>query len=329
MAAPGRLVVFTEGDRTRGLGHVSRCSAYAQGWAQRGGQVSWVLDGDDAAVALIGAGQQVEKRRWQEDEAPAFDARPDMALIDSYVASDAAMAAIARASVATVFIDDLNRSYPAGFVVHPAPDRGGALSVEAGWLEGPRWQPLRPAFWDLPVRGTVSPEIGRVLVVFGGGDLRAMGVAMAHLAAELHPSAQIDLVLGAGQPEPETATNLSVHRGLDAAEMACMMLAADIAISAAGQTVFELARCGTPAVLLGIADNQQANLDHWPDLCGYVSAGRWDAGDVEDRVRTGVAALADPAVRQTVSDRAARTVDGQGVRRLFDHLAHVAACETV
>lgn len=329
MTTRGLLTVFTEGDRTRGLGHVSRCSAYAQGWVLRGGQVSWVLDADEAAISVVGEGHKIVRRRWQEDGAAALDPRPAVALVDSYSASGAALEAIAAASNRTVFIDDLNRTYPAaGIVVHPSPDRTGLSSAEgAVWLEGPKWQPLRPAFSDLPQRGQARPDIGRVLVVFGGGDLRAMGVAMARLVADLYPSGQIDLVLGAGQPEPDAMANLSVHRSLDAGQMAALMQSADIAISAAGQTVFELARCGTPAVLVGIADNQQPNLDHWPDLCGYVSAGRWDAEGVEDRVRAGVVALADPAVRQIIGERAATTVDGQGVRRLFDHLDGVGARE--
>ena len=45
MATPGLLALFTEGDRARGFGHVSRCSAYAQAWLGRGGRVCWILFG--------------------------------------------------------------------------------------------------------------------------------------------------------------------------------------------------------------------------------------------------------------------------------------------
>lgn len=321
MSGPGLLAVFTEGDRTRGLGHVSRCSAYARGWLGRGGTVRWILDGDDAAVAAIGAGQEIVRRRWQEDGAAAGKARPTVALVDSYVASFAAMEAVAAAADVAVFIDDLDRDYPPGIVVHPAPDRAGsAKAPDTAWLEGPSWQPLRPAFWDVPPRASIRPEIERIVIVFGGADLRGMSAAAVQLAADLCPAAGIDLVLGAGQAEPEPMPGLRVHRAIDDAAMAALMQAADIAISGAGQTVFELARCGTPAVLVGIADNQKANLDHWPALCGYVSAGLWDAPDLDVRLKAGISGLADPNRRQTISRKAAGLVDGQGVRRLFDHL---------
>ena len=102
--------------------------------------------------------------------------------------------------------------------------------------------------------------------------------------------------------------------------MAALMLEADLAVSAAGTTTFELARCGVPTVLLGVADNQQPNLDHWPDLCGFVDAGRGDAVDRDRRIRAGLDRLRDPRIRRTITDRAEATMDGQGVRRLFERL---------
>ncbi|MDB5422126.1 MAG: putative glycosyltransferase [Brevundimonas sp.] len=324
MVGSGLLVIFTEGDLERGLGHVSRCSAYAQGWHERGGQVRWVLDGDDAAERMTGAAASAVRRaRWQDgaDLAPA-ELQAEMALVDTYCATDEGLEGIAATAGVTIFIDDLRRAYPAGLVVHAAPDLAPQTSG-GSWLEGPGWQPLRRPFWDIEPRGSVGPDVDRVLVVIGGGDVRAIGVAMAELASEVYREARVDLVLAPGQAEPELSPRLTVHRSLDAAAMATLMQQADVAISGAGQTVFELARCGTPTLMIGIADNQQANLDHWPDLCGFINAGHWDDEVLAERVRAGLASLKPDAVRQNISDRAAAIVDGQGVRRLFDRLTRM------
>jgi spore coat polysaccharide biosynthesis predicted glycosyltransferase SpsG len=330
MTTPGLLIVFTEGDRVRGLGHVSRCSAYAEGWLLRGGQVCWVLDGDAVAIAAIGSGQDVIRRRWQEDGETPSGLRAEIALVDSYVASAEAIATIASNSDVTVFIDDLGSSYPSGVVVHPAPDRPAAERCGSERvLNGPSWQPLRPPFWDLPERLPVRPDIERILVIFGGGDLHGIGVPIARLARQACPAASIDLVLGAGQPAPPVMPGVSVHQAIDAAAMASLMQAADIAISSAGQTVFELARCGTPAILVGTAANQKANLDHWPALSGYIVAGVWGTADLEPRVKAAMAQLRDPVVRQSIGARAVGVVDGQGVRRLFDHLERFRVQERV
>ncbi|WP_396593469.1 hypothetical protein [Brevundimonas sp. R86498] len=320
MPAPGLLVIHTEGDRVRGLGHVSRCSAYADEWSHRGGRVLWILDGDETAASLIQPGQEIRVMRWQDDAAEALtDYDAAVTLVDSYTASAGAREAIAAMSGEAVFIDDLWQLWPAGRVVHPAPDRrpagAPAAHPDSVWLEGPLWHPLRGPFIDLPRRGPTRERIGRVLVVFGGGDLRKVGSTMADLAHAVWPDAAVDLVLGAGQGRPEASPHLTIHQALDAAAMARLMRDADVAISGAGQTIFELARCGTPTVMVGIADNQRANLEHWPRLCGFIDAGLWDGGDLQDRVRNGLIALGPAPIRQDISARAAGIVDGQGVRR--------------
>jgi spore coat polysaccharide biosynthesis predicted glycosyltransferase SpsG len=310
------LLILTEGDRHRGLGHVTRCAAYAEGWIGRGGEVRWRLDGDGAARSVAGATGEVALGPWLDridTLAPA-----DMAIVDSYRLTAPLARAVADRFEAVVFVDDLQAvTYPAATVVHPALDPAPAAPDAAEWLVGPRWQPLRPAFWTLPSRPPARDTIGRVLVTLGGGDTPGLGAEVAGAVRRLLPETRIDLV--AGHAEVEAAADVTVHRGLSAEAMADLMLRADLAVSAAGTTVFELARCGTPTLMIGIADNQRPNLRYWPDAGGFVSLGRPDAG-LGARLEAGVAALGSPQVRAAVSARAGALVDGQGVMRLFDHL---------
>tara|TARA_R110002124_G_scaffold55108_1_gene156037 strand:+ start:4996 stop:5982 length:987 start_codon:yes stop_codon:yes gene_type:complete len=319
MSRPGLLVIFTEGGRSRGLGHVSRCSAYARYRMAQGGRVLWMLDGDERATAMTADCGEVRIGPWQDDPAGLPDLRPEVAILDSYTVSAAVVAAVADQATTPVFIDDLQRlTYPRGLVVHPALDPAPLNPDGAEWLTGPTWQPLRPAFWSVAMRGPVRPVVERVLVTLGGTDLQDLGAAIVGQVAAAFPGARIDWVTGDGSPSPRPG--VVVHRGLSDQAMADLMLEADLAVSAAGTTTFELARCGVPTVLLGVADNQQSNLDHWPDLCGFIGAGRRDAVDRDRRIRAGLDRLRDPRLRRTITDRAEATMDGQGVRRLFERL---------
>lgn len=319
MSRPGLLVIFTEGGRARGLGHVSRCSAYARYRVEQGGRVLWLLDGDDLATAMIADCGEVRVGPWQDDPAALPDLRPAVAIVDSYRVSSAVVAAIAVQAMTPVFIDDLQRMpYPRGLVVHPALDPAPLTPDGAEWLTGPSWQPLRPAFWSVAMRGPVRPVVERVLVTLGGSDLQDLGAAIVTQVAAAFPGARIDWVTGDGAAPPQAG--VIVHHRLSDQAMAALMLEADLAVSAAGTTTFELARCGVPTVLLGVADNQQPNLDHWPRLCGFIDAGHRDAGDRDRRIRAGLDRLRDPRLRRTITDRAEATMDGQGVRRLFERL---------
>lgn len=312
----GSLLILTEGDRRRGLGHVTRCSAYGEGWIRRGGAVHWRLDGDDAARSVAGRAGDVVMGGWLDrigDLPPA-----DVVIVDSYRLTAPVAQAVADRYGATVFIDDLQAlRYPAAVVVHPALDPAPVTPDGAEWLTGPRWHPLRSAFWNPPSGAPVRQTIERVLVTLGGGDTPALGGKVAGWLKQSLPEARIDLV--AGHAEVEAEPDVRLRRDLSAEAMAELMLQADLAVSAAGTTIFELARCGTPTLMIGIADNQAPNLRYWPDACGFVSLGRPDAG-LAARLGVEVAAFGPPKVRAAVSVRARALVDGQGVMKLFDHL---------
>lgn len=308
------LTIFTEGDRTRGLGHLTRCQAYAEGWRMRGGEIAWVVDGDDAARSMLGD-PSAAFTAWQF--APPT-APGGQVLIDSYSAPRATYAALAPSG--GVFIDDLVRlNYPAGVVVHSAPGEV-APRGEADWLTGPSWHPLRPEFWEVAERPT-RDAIQRVLVVLGGVDHRGLGERLAKVLLQRLPDAEVDLILGAAVADPSPLPRLKAHRGLSAAEMRDRMLDADIAVTAAGQTLYELACCGCPALLVGVADNQSKHMKVWPTTDAGRSLGWWDDADLDARLDRALTELDSGAeARAVMSASGRRLVDGQGVNRLWDRV---------
>ncbi|TJZ77296.1 glycosyltransferase [Chitiniphilus eburneus] len=305
------LWLYSEGDAARGMGHLSRCLAYAQVWRQSGGDVRWVVDGDAAARGMLG-GECVAWHAWQQMP-PLPDCGEDVAIVDSYSATLDTLRQISGHAGRTMFLDDTERlAYPDGLVVHAAPgvgvDRG-----EARWARGPAWQPLRPAFAEVPRRSDVVSAITRLLVLMGGTDPRGLTSRMVALARQAYPRADIHVVLGSAEvPEPAGCT---VHCRLDAMAMRDQMLAADLAISAAGQTVCELARCGTPAILIGVADNQQKQLREWPILGTAVAAGWWHDAQLDEQVLAALAAVTAPETRYAMAQAGQDAVDGQGVAR--------------
>ncbi|UXY15553.1 hypothetical protein N8I74_00620 [Chitiniphilus purpureus] len=304
-----RLWLYSEGDASRGMGHLSRCLAYATAWRGQGGTVRWVVDGDAAAQALLAA-QDVVWQAWQA--APPLPGASDVAIVDSYSAEPAALQRIAACAARVMYLDDTERlDYPAGLVIHAAPGLGGDRG-EARWARGPMWQPLRPAFAEVPQR-RVLPAVTRVLVLMGGTDPRGLTPRMVALARKAYPLAQIHAVLGG--PAAPAPDNCTVHRQLDDAAMCAQMLAADLAISAAGQTVSELARCGTPAVLVAVAENQHKQLREWPVLGTAIAAGWWHDPQLDRQLLAALAALATPQARAAMARAGQAAVDGQGVAR--------------
>lgn len=304
------LWIFTEGDRQRGLGHLTRCSAYAAAWEMQGGEVHWVVDGDETARQWL----SVELVCWQgwQSQLPTLNFY-GVAIVDSYTAELETLQMIAAAFDRVIYVDDLERRfYPKGLVVHGAPGVGPTMPGEARWVYGPAWQPLRPAFWEVPQRHTVPEDVARLLIMMGSTDPRGLLPRMTEVARRVFPAAEVHAVLGHSGTAPQGCI---VYRQLDAPAMRELMLSVDLAVSAAGQTSYELARCGVPGVLVGVADNQTKQLCEWPLTGAFISAGWWYEPELAAQVGAGLRQLSSAAVRLAAANAGQKCSDGQGVMR--------------
>ena len=288
------LHIYTEGDQQRGLGHLSRCSAYAAAWRQLGGTVQWIVDGDTLARQML-CHEQTDWCAWQE--APLISPHSAAwALVDSYSVSLPALQQISQHYPRLCCLDDTNRlAYPNGWVIHSAPGAPLVVDGEATWRWGPTWHLLRPAFLDQPERSITAHEIANILLMMGGSDIRNLLPRVALLLRKQFPLATIHIVCS--HATPTLPIDGIRHENLDDRQMATLMQECDIAISAAGQTTYELAAMGLPSILIGVAENQRRQLDAWSDSGLFFSAGWWDDIHLEENIEKWLQYIQNPTIR--------------------------------
>jgi spore coat polysaccharide biosynthesis predicted glycosyltransferase SpsG len=324
MAPLPPLLILTEGDRRRGLGHLGRCLAYAEHWRRAGRPARWIVEGDDAAQAVLGR-EAVRWEAWQH-RTQGVAAKDEVVIVDSYEAEPADLAPLARCAGLTVCLDDLERDgYPPGLVIHTSPgglDRSGRV---ARWLIGPAWQPMAPAFWSVPERSPPREAPGKALVLTGGTDLRGISPLLASLIRRTLPDCEVHQVLGAGAGPAPMQPGVVQHRNVTPEALRDLMLDCDLAVSAAGQTLFQLACCGTPTIMVGVADNQARHLRQWPETGAMTAAGVWDDPNLQEKVVVRLLALQSRDARAAMSRRGRDLVDGQGVARLAGMIGSILA----
>jgi spore coat polysaccharide biosynthesis predicted glycosyltransferase SpsG len=245
-------------------------------------------------------------------------------VVDSYEVGGSELA-VARGSVPVVAVfDDRGGAPPsADIVIGPAPG-GGSPSTVGGtrYLRGPSFAPLAPEF-ALPVDRDIPASVRRVLLLLGGAAPGALLAGLARAARRALPDAALDLVIGPATEALAAALStelaglprLAIHRA--PRDLRGLMLAADLAVSGGGVSVLELAATGTPAIGVGLADNQRRNLAGMAEAGALVLAGWVGDADLEGAVARAVAALAaDPEGRGSMSRRGRELVDGRGASRI-------------
>jgi spore coat polysaccharide biosynthesis predicted glycosyltransferase SpsG len=318
-------VVFrVAGDAGLGFGHVRRCWTLAGRLREAGARVMFVAASQAAVPLLARAGFQAAQERGDlEGTLAALQGRRGVICVVDDPTLDTGDLRRLRARAPVVCIDDTaDRDLPVDLVLNASaaaadlPYRG---NDDTRWLLGPVYVLLRPEFAGEPRRAATVATVRRVLVVTGGGDAGSLPVRLALAVHGGLPEATVDLVFGpfaeADLCGPAPTAWLALHR--DPADVRGLMLGADLALTAGGQTAYELAATATPAIGLRLADNQE------PNLRGLVKAGCLRSlGSPHDRgfwqsLRGQLADLAaQPGVRAEMGRCGRALVDGRGADRV-------------
>lgn len=321
------VLILTEGSREIGFGHITRCTSLYQAFEERGIPAELIVEGDESVVGLL-YGKQYRILPWWSNRSTLSALLKDskIVVVDSYLAGMGIYEAVSKQAKCPVFIDDTQRlNYPEGVVVN------GSLYAEEmdypqgrgrSYLLGSKYILLRKEFWDVPEKET-RESIGRILISFGGDDIRGMTSNVLRMSIDAFPECSKRVIIGKGFRNVEKIEQLKDSRTElvyfpNAEGMKKAMLESDVAVSAGGQTLYEMARVGLPGVSIAVAENQLNNVMGW-ERAGVIDyAGWWETRTFLERALASLIRLRDKEERARRSESGKRLVDGKGSARVRD-----------
>ncbi len=337
----GRVLIRVEAGPHIGLGHLQRCLALAGALRTHGALVQFVHGGDARVAGRIAAEGWTDEPLGDVQPGDSGDVRATLdaagrwqaqvLVVDSYAIDAAYLGALRRAGYFVAAIDDLAREpFPCQMVINSGAQapamRYQSSSGDTEFVLGPAHALLRPEFW-IPVSRTVSEQVRRVLVTIGGADPRCLMPKFLQVLDRVNGAFEITAVIGPlfEQADEVRRAAAACRRRVQIAEgvprLRDVMLEADVALTAAGQTLYELAATGTPAVAVVVAANQTESLQALARVGTVRAAGAVDETEWMSRLQEMVEqVIGDTAVRRDMSAAGLRTVDGQGARRVADLL---------
>jgi UDP-2,4-diacetamido-2,4,6-trideoxy-beta-L-altropyranose hydrolase/UDP-4-amino-4,6-dideoxy-N-acetyl-beta-L-altrosamine N-acetyltransferase len=259
------------------------------------------------------------------DESDAADQHWDIIIIDTYEVTPTYLkewTTIAK----TVYIDDLNAfPYPTDMILN------GNLTAQRlhykptfpaqKLLLGQPYLLLRPEFVNLPKR-EAAPTPKRLLLTTGASDPANVTSRLLNwlLADKRFETLQFDVIIGPAFNNPDEILKLAaphtrIHPYQNPKNMPEIMLQADIAISAGGSTLYELAACGVPTLAFIYSENQQDLVTYMEEL-GYLVSLGWQQDLTPTILTTNLATLIDDyPTRQALVPKLQSLIDGQGPKR--------------
>lgn len=342
----GRVIgIRTHGGADVGLGHVRRCLTLGRGLGKLGARIAFAVNDGPGLLRLIrdeGFDAVVVKEPEDVEETAkwlkSWGARAVIA--DSYSFSVHYLRMLRERVGFLAVIDDLaDRSLPADAIVN------GTVNVTAScyralphtlFLLGPRHMLLREEFAQHPCRST-RREVERVLITVGGSNPRGLTEQLIRWTWTALGPVILDIVIGPFFEDVRAIEAAAMIRPgwavlhVEPAEIRALMLRADIAVTGGGQTTYELAAAGTPALGIRIAENQTMNLSGLAAAGSLDYVGNVTDGDLDLKILKALRSLADDEERRAgMSAQGRALVDGRGAERVASamHQAIEATAKT-
>lgn len=327
-----KVYILTEAGKNVGFGHLMRMMGICQAFETKNIRPTFIINGDESVVEYLKE-TDYEIFNWLDNQERLFDMikDADIAIIDSYMADDAIYEKISNLVKLPVYYDDNNRiEYPSGVVVNGnihAKDLVYPKRDVINYLLGLEYLPLRKEFWDVPEK-KVREKVEAIMVTFGGDDSRNMTPKVLKLLAENYPNIKKNVIIGKGfknikEIEKASDENTVLNYFPDAQKMKEVMLESDIAISAGGQTLYELARVGVPTVAVIVADNQIGNVTNF--LCKNLiyHSEFYSDSNLNKNIKKSVFDLFEYEKRTRINIMLRNQLDGLGQNRLIEHLMEI------
>lgn len=319
-----------------GLGHLMRCLAVADALAERGATISFLMQDHPKGISLVTAhGYAAHTIPLQTTlEADLIESlkhleNVDMMIVDIPLSTPEYLKSLHESQKMIVAFDDkMDKLLPVNCVIGNAyADRksyGEHLPEETLLLAGPEYLPLRKEFQTLPPH-EIAETLENILICCGGEDPDNVTQAIVEALSHYPKKLTLHILIGIANEHQTTlqgSCQRSPHRCIihtHTFELIDLLRNVDVAITAAGVMLWEIAAAGLPFVAVQIADNQKGVikivLKHG---LGEVLGPFHLLNSVT--IDQKLSALEDRTVRQNYSKLTQQWIDGKGADRIADAL---------
>ncbi len=333
------FIIRADGNAKIGAGHLMRCLTIADAIRRLPDAPKILVLCADAESAKLASDrgfatgvlhtdyQRMEEelplwKQWIKDEKNTI-------LVDSYYVTDAYLKALGCLGRVCLMDDLQEHAYPVNVVINynVFADKDTYLQMYQCECEesvkfylGGSYAPLRDQFQRVDYQ--VKDCVKQVLLTTGAGD--ADNIAGDIINRIYRENLTYHVLVGRFSPHlsgwqkrAESCSNIQIH--FDVQDMASLMKQCDLAITAGGSTVYELAAVGVPFIAFAYARNQELLVRYLGERDMSGNAGEWhkDPDKTLEQLEALFEAFCkDYSRRVRYSERERNMVDGQGAERL-------------
>jgi len=338
---PETLVIRADASPLMGTGHVMRCLALAQVWQGVGRDAVFLSAGSTPALStrLEAEGMQMvllpdvapgSVEDAEETAVLAHSYGADWVVIDGYHFGADYQKYLKDSGFRLLFWDDNGRAerYSADFILnqnlHARSELYECREPYTQLLLGTSYAVLRREYLPWQDWTRAIPETAQnILVTMGGSDPDNVTLKVIEALQQMGGNLQAIIVVGGSNPHYESllaavgSGSGSIQLRRDIKDMPPLLAWADMAISAAGSTCWELAYMGLPSIVLVLAENQEMIAYQLHRRNVALSQGKGTELDSLSIANAAISLASEGILRREMSSNGRKLVDGLGASRVI------------
>lgn len=266
-----------------GMGHIMRCLSIADAFVRIGKSVIFILADDQVLPLITKRGYETivlhSDYKNMEAELPLWESQgiilADFIIVDSYYATAGYLKSLKTRMVKNgklVYLDDLALfPYPVDILVNYNVFAKCstyqslykfAMKGMPQLVLGCSFAPLRSMFRGVE-RKKQPDEVRNILISTGGSDRLHLSISLVRTLLEKESGRErtYHFLIGTMNTDKDEIrvlvlghNNLNLHENVS--DMRGLLEEMDLAVSAAGSTLYEICACGVPLITYTLADNQ-------------------------------------------------------------------------
>lgn len=201
-------------------------------------------------------------------------------------------------------------------------DEGGKKVIgSTRYYLGPKYMILRKEFEGVHAEETyIKDKVQTILVMFGGTDPRGFTIKAANALQNIHGEVRINLIAGPAFPHNDklnallSETNRKFDSFFSPENLIEIMKSADVAITAAGIALYELAALGVPSIVIPQAKHQEDIVKAFEKSGACINMGAYPSNKMI--YKSTMMLMGSELVRKQLSENAKKLVDGGGTKRI-------------
>jgi len=338
------LVIRADANVKMGTGHLMRCLALSQAWKDSGGEVIFITACsneqllqclyDEKFIVRQLEHSHPDPHDWEETKRFLDKYQRAWLILDGYHFDSDYQRKVKETGHKLLVIDDMAHlpHYYADIILNQnlhAKNLQYSCEPYTKLLLGTKYVILRQEFLKWKGWKRKIPESAKkILVTLGGSDPRNITLKIIHALQQVNiPDLEVTVIIGACNPHADTLkeairqSRFFIRLLRNVKNMPELMAWADLAVSSAGITVWELAFMGVPTIVGVTAPIEEFLVDGLEKYGLFINVGWFDRLDVEQLAKILRELIQNEAARRNMTMLSQHLIDGAGRSRVLEHLS--------